>query len=62
MKKINYMDQFQKKKLLIFSDNIKVKSDDLIIKDPIKSLGEHEIEINPYIDVSKNFKVIVSKN
>ena len=33
-----------------------------MIRDPIKSIGKHEIEINPYIDVSKNFTVIVSKN
>ena len=53
-----------KKEIIDFleSNNIKVKSDDLIIKDPIKSLGNHEIEINPYIDVSKNYTVIVSKN
>ena len=53
-----------KKEIIDFleSNNIKVKSDDLIIKDPIKSLGNHEIEINPYIDVTKNYTVIVSKN
>ena len=53
-----------KKEIIDFleSNNIKVKSDDLIIRDPIKSIGKHEIEINPYIDVSKNFTVIVSKN
>tara|TARA_B100001113_G_C20822565_1_gene497421 strand:+ start:67 stop:510 length:444 start_codon:yes stop_codon:yes gene_type:complete len=53
-----------KKEILDFLDanNIKVKSDDLIIRDSIKSLGEHEIEINPYIDISKTFKVVVNKN
>ncbi len=53
-----------KKEIIDFleSNNIKVKSDDLMIRDPIKSIGKHEIEINPYIDVSKNFTVIVSKN
>ena len=53
-----------KKEIIDFSEsnNIKVKSDDLMIRDPIKSIGKHEIEINPYIDVSKNFTVIVSKN
>ena len=53
-----------KKEIIDFleANNIKVKSDDLIIKDPIKSLGNHEIEINPYIDISKNYTVIVSKN
>ena len=53
-----------KKEIIDFleSNNIKVKSDDLVIRNPIKSIGKHEIEINPYIDVSKNFTVIVSKN
>ena len=40
---------------------LKIKSDDLIIREPIKSLGEHKIEINPYVDVSETFKVIVNK-
>ena len=53
-----------KKEIIDFlsDNNLKVKSDDLIIKEPIKSLGEHEIEINPYIDVSKVFKIKVNKN
>ena len=41
---------------------IKIKSDDLIIFQPIKSLGEHEIKIYPYVDVSKVFKILVAKN
>ena len=41
---------------------LKVKSDDLIIREPIKSLGEHLIEINPYVDVTETFKVFVNKN
>ena len=53
-----------KKEILDFLNdkNLKVKSDDLIIKEPIKSLGEHYIEINPYIDVIETFKVFVNKN
>ena len=53
-----------KKEILEFlmSFNIKVKSDDLIIREPIKKLGQHEIEINPYIDLSETFKVFVNKN
>ncbi len=53
-----------KKEILDFLDKnkIKVKSDDLIIKESIKSIGEHFIEINPYIDISEEFKVIVNKN
>ncbi len=53
-----------KKEILDFlsSNNIKVKSDDLIIKDPIKSIGEHQIEINPYVDLTETFTVTVNKN
>ena len=53
-----------KKEILEFlnSNNIKVKSDDLQIKEPIKSLGEHEIEVSPYVDVSQTLKVVVNKN
>ena len=42
--------------------NIKLRSDDLLIKNPIKSLGEHQIEINPYIDITEIFKIVVNKN
>ena len=53
-----------KKEILEFFSNnkIKIKSDDLIIRQPIKTLGEHEIEINPYVEVKKIFKLIVQKN
>ena len=53
-----------KKEILdyLLSNNVKVKSDDLIIRQPIKALGEHEIEINPYIDIAEVFKLIVKKN
>ena len=53
-----------KKEILDFliNNQIKIKSDDLVIKEPIKSIGDHEIEINPYMDVKKQFKVIVQKN
>ena len=45
-----------------YKNKIKVKSDDLLIKQPIKSLGEHEIEINPYVDISEVFLLTVNKN
>ena len=53
-----------KKEILdyLLSKKIKVKSDDLIIRQPIKALGEHEIEINPYIEITQVFKLIVKKN
>ncbi len=46
----------------LLNNKIKVKSDDLIIRKPIKSLGEHEIDINPYVDILETFQVIVEKN
>ena len=45
------------------SDNkLKVRSDDLIIKNQIKSIGEHKIEINPYDNIMEEFTVTVNKN
>ena len=45
------------------SDNkLKVRSDDLVIKNQIKSIGEHKIEINPYENIMEEFTVTVNKN
>ena len=44
------------------NNNIKIRSDDLIIKQPIKSIGIHEIEINPYMDIKDTVKLTVNKN
>ena len=43
-------------------NKLKVKSDDIIIRNQIKSIGEHRIEINPYEDISEEFLIIVGKN
>ena len=43
-------------------NNLKVKSDDLIIKNQIKSIGEHTIEINPYENIIEQISIIVNKN
>ena len=53
-----------KKEIIEFlnQNNIKIKSDDLILKDQIKSIGDHLIEINPYINISKEFTITVNKN
>ena len=53
-----------KKEIIDFllESNLKVKSDDIIIKNQIKSIGEHLIEINPYEGIKEEFKVIVNKN
>ncbi len=53
-----------KKEILDFlqDNNLKVKSDDIIIKNQIKSIGEHFIEINPYEGINEEFPVTVNKN
>ena len=43
-------------------NNLKVRSDDLVIKNQIKSIGEHKIEINAYEDILEEFTVTVNKN
>ena len=53
-----------KKEIIDFllGNNLKVKSDDIIIKNQIKSIGEHFIEINPYEGVNEEFPITVNKN
>tara|TARA_B100001057_G_scaffold492800_1_gene585959 strand:+ start:1253 stop:1696 length:444 start_codon:yes stop_codon:yes gene_type:complete len=53
-----------KKEILdyLLENNIKVKSDDLTIKDQIKSIGEHKIEISPYENLVKEISILVNKN
>ena len=53
-----------KKEILDFlmENKIKIKSDDLLIKNQIKSIGEHIIEINPYENIVEEFTVSVRKN
>ena len=53
-----------KKEILDYlsNNNIKVKSDDLIIKNQIKSIGEHIIEISPYEGIHQDISINVKKN
>ncbi len=53
-----------KKEIIDFlqENNLKVKSDDIMIKNQIKSIGEHLIEINPYEGINEEFPVTVNKN
>ena len=44
------------------SNDVKVKSDDILIRSQIKSIGEHKIEISPYVDITEEISVIVNKN
>ena len=41
---------------------IKIKSDDILIKEQIKSVGEHKIIINPYEGIVEEISIIVNKN
>ena len=53
-----------KKEILNFLNinNIKIHSDDILIRNPIRSIGDHEIEINPYIDLKETILIKVKKN
>ena len=48
--------------MYLLEKNIDFNVDDIQIKEQIKSIGEHNISINPYGDLSKNLKVFVTKN
>ena len=53
-----------KKEIQLFLEekDIKLLSDDIKILEPIRSLGEHLIEVNPYEGITEKIKVIVKKN
>ena len=46
----------------LLKKDIKVKSDDILIKNQIKSIGEHKIEISPYDDIVEEISVFINKN
>tara|TARA_Y200000002_G_C22559587_1_gene611858 strand:- start:440 stop:883 length:444 start_codon:yes stop_codon:yes gene_type:complete len=46
----------------LLENGLKVKSDDLIIKNQIKTIGEHIIDINPYENIIEQLQIIVDKN
>jgi len=53
-----------KKEILNFlKDNeVKVHSDDIVLSEQIRSIGEHEIIVNPYTDIEETIKITVHKN
>ena len=53
-----------KKEIIDFlsTNNIKIKSDDLIIRNQIKTIGEHIIEFSPYENINEKISIIVKKN
>tara|TARA_B100001175_G_C19307996_1_gene541539 strand:- start:110 stop:553 length:444 start_codon:yes stop_codon:yes gene_type:complete len=53
-----------KKEILNYlrDNNIKIHSDDIIINQQIRSIGDHEIIVNPYTDMQEHIKINVLKN
>ena len=47
---------------LLKENGIKIHSDDIIISEQIRSIGNHEIFVNPYIDIKESISIKVSKN
>ena len=46
-----------------FKENeISIHSDDIIMKNPIRTLGEHEISVSPYLNITHTLKIKVNKN
>ena len=53
-----------KKEIINFlkENEIKIHSDDIIVSAQIRSIGDHEIIVNPYTDIQETIKVVVHKN
>ena len=49
------LDQFKENKIFIHSDDIEMKN-------PIRTLGEHEISVSPYLNITHTLKIKVNKN
>ena len=49
------LDQFKKNEIVIHSDDIEMKN-------PIRTLGEHEISVTPYLNITHTLKIKVNKN
>ena len=49
------LDQFKKNEIFIHSDDIEMKN-------PIRTLGEHEISVSPYLNITHTLKIKVNKN
>ena len=53
-----------KKEILNFlkEKDIKIHSDDIILAEQIRSIGEHQISVNPYTDIKETIVIKVLKN
>ncbi|MBD1147571.1 50S ribosomal protein L9 [Pelagibacterales bacterium SAG-MED31] len=47
---------------LLKDNNIKIHSDDITLTQQIRSIGEHQIIVNPYTDIQELIKINVIKN
>ena len=43
-------------------NEIVIHSDDIVLKNPIRTIGDHEVVVSPYIDMSFTIIVKVNKN
>ena len=48
-------DQFKENQIFVHSDDIEMKN-------PIRTLGEHEISVSPYLNITHTLKIKVNKN
>ena len=53
-----------KKEILNFlkENEVKIHSDDIVLSEQIRLIGEHEIIVNPYTDIQETIKITVHKN
>ena len=49
------LDQFKANEIFMHSDDIEMKN-------PIRTLGEHEITVSPYLNITHTLKIKVNKN
>ena len=49
------LDQFKENEIVIHSDDIEMKN-------PIRTLGEHEISVTPYLNITHTLNIKVNKN
>ena len=49
------LEQFKENGILMHSDDIEMKN-------PIRTLGEHEISVSPYLNITHTLKIKVNKN
>ena len=43
-------------------NEVKIHSDDIVLGEQIRSIGDHEIIVNPYTDIQETIKITVHKN